>query len=148
MVGISKIKIKESVEKLKKLLSEQKSLEKFRKIQILYLLKSQEAKTIKQAAIIVGKHRITVQKWLYNYQKGGLKELLTEKPKLGRNSSIPNSILIILAEKLQKSSDFTTYKEIQNWLEKTYNLKVSYNAVYYLVHDKLKISLSNHNQKK
>ena len=46
------------------------------RIQLLYLLKSQKAKTITQASEFLGRHRVTVQDWLAKYRQGGLENLL------------------------------------------------------------------------
>lgn len=147
MSGVSKIKIKESIETLKLLLNQQKSSENFQKIQGLYLLKSKQAETITEVAALVGRHRITVQGWLRSYSKGGIEALLTEKTVGGRKSSIPDWAIEILKEKLQNSLTFETYTEIQLWLETELDIKVSYDVVHYLVHDKLKISLKKNSTK-
>jgi transposase len=109
---------------------------------VLYLLKSQQVKTVKQLAELIGRHRITVQGWLRTYREGGLEELLGEKLPGGRKSSIPPWAIAQLTAKLEESPTFSTYREIQAWLELELEIKVSYDVVYYLVHDKLKISLA------
>ncbi len=141
MSGVSKIEIKESIEDLKTLLNQQKTPENFQKIQTLYLLKTQQAANITQAALIVGRHRITVQGWLGRYQQEGMEGLLASKPRRGRKSTIPDWAIALLQEQLVTTSNLTSYKAIQRWLEKQLNTKISYDVVYYLVRDKLKLSL-------
>jgi transposase len=138
MSGISKIKIKESVETLKHLLNEQKSSNFFQKIQVLYLLKTQQAKTITEVAEIVGKHRVTIQGWLQCYEKEGIEGILKEKNRGGRKSLISGEISDKLREKLEKEAYFSSYQEIKIWLEREFGLKVSYDVVYYLVRKKMK----------
>jgi transposase len=139
MSGVSKIEIRESIDGLKTLLNEQKSSETFQKIQVLYLLKSQQVKTVTEAATIVGKHRVTVQKWLSCYQKEGIEGLLQQKTRGGRKSAISEIVIEKLKEKLQATSDPINYQEIQHWLETEFDLKVSYDIVYYLIRKKLKL---------
>ncbi|WP_017294391.1 helix-turn-helix domain-containing protein [Geminocystis herdmanii] len=140
MAGVSQVKIIESIEQLKTLLSEQKTSDNFQKIQVLYLLKSQQVKTITEVASIIGKHRVTIQYWLRCYQQEGIEELLQEKKGGGRKPFISPQIIDKLRDKLDKNTDFQSYKEIQNWLNKEFQLGVSYDVVYYLVKKKLKYS--------
>jgi transposase len=142
MAGISQIKIKESLETLKKLLNEQKNSDSFQKIQVLYLLKSEQIKTITEVAQIVGKHRVTVQGWLRIYQQEGIEDLLSNKMgEKGRKSLIPESIIEQLREKILNESSLKSYKEIQLWLENKLGQEINYDVVYYLVRKKLKVSL-------
>jgi putative transposase len=138
MAGVSQVKIIESIELLKTLLSEQKTSDNFQKIQVLYLLKSQQIKTITEVAQIIGKHRVTIQYWLRCYQQEGIEELLKDKSGGGRKPFISPQIIEKLCEKLDTNSDFQSYKEIQDWLNKKFQLEVSYDVVYYLVRKKLK----------
>ncbi len=144
MSAISQVKIIESIETLKQLLNHQKTSDNFQKIQVLYLLKSKQVKTITEVAKIVGKHRVTIQWWLRCYQQEGIEEFLKDKKDKnsgGRKSLIPDNVIKILMEKLADDFDFKTYKDIQNWLNQEFQLQVSYDVVYYLVRKKLKYSL-------
>lgn len=93
MSGVSHIKILESVETLKKLLEQQKTVDRFQKIQVLYLLKGGKIKTITEVAQVVGRHRVTVQYWLKCYQQEGIEGLLKNKKRGGRNSLVPPVLL-------------------------------------------------------
>lgn len=139
MSGVSHIKILESVEILKKLLEQQKTVDRFQKVQVLYLLKSGKIKTITEVAQVVGRHRVTVQYWLKCYQQEGIEGLLKNKKRGGRNSLIPPSVVAILSRELANNPSFTSYKDIQIWLEQKFQLQVSYDVVYYLVRKKLNI---------
>ncbi|MGI0480393.1 helix-turn-helix domain-containing protein [Geminocystis sp. CENA526] len=142
MAGVSQVKIIESIELLKTLLSEQKTSDNFQKIQVLYLLKSQQVKTITEIASIIGKHRVTIQYWLKSYQQEGIEGLLQEKKGGGRKPFIPPQIIDKLRDKLDNNNDFQSYKEIQIWLNQEFELGVSYDVVYYLVKRKLKYILT------
>lgn len=79
MSGVSQVNIIESIATLKTLLNEQKTSDNFQKIQVLYLLKSKQVKTITEVAQIVGKHRVTIQWWLRCYQQEGIQKFLRDK---------------------------------------------------------------------
>jgi pyruvate/2-oxoglutarate dehydrogenase complex dihydrolipoamide dehydrogenase (E3) component len=64
MAAVYKLEIAESVEDLKQLLRSQKSASDKERIQLLYLLKSEQAQTVQVAAELLGQHRVTVQEWL------------------------------------------------------------------------------------
>ncbi len=64
MARVYKLDILESSEDLKDLLRKEKVVWKKERIQLLYLLKTRQARTITDAAEILGRHRVTVQEWL------------------------------------------------------------------------------------
>ncbi|AFZ55151.1 helix-turn-helix domain-containing protein [Cyanobacterium aponinum UTEX 3222] len=144
MSGVSQVNIIESIATLKTLLNEQKTSDNFQKIQVLYLLKSKQVKTITEVAQIVGKHRVTIQWWLRCYQQEGIQKFLRDKKDKnsgGRKSIISDSVIKILTKKLRETPDFKTYKDIQHWLNQEFQIQVSYDVVYYLVRKKLKYCL-------
>jgi hypothetical protein len=61
MVSVYKLEIQESVEELKQLLRDQTSAQRKERIQALYLLQTEQAKTIQAAAAMLGRNRVTVQ---------------------------------------------------------------------------------------
>lgn len=63
MPGVYQLEIKETLDELRKLLRVQKTASDKERIQLLYLLKSEQAQTITIAASLLGRHRVTVQKW-------------------------------------------------------------------------------------
>jgi putative transposase len=80
MSGSVKIEIRETKEELKPLLRKEKDATRYEKLQVLYWLKTQTVETVLSAAVRLGKHRTTIQRWLSSYQSGGIEELLLEKP--------------------------------------------------------------------
>ncbi|HIK38668.1 MAG: helix-turn-helix domain-containing protein [Geminocystis sp.] len=143
MSGVSHIKILESVETLKKLLEQQKTVDRFQKIQVLYLLKGGKIKTITEVAQVVGRHRVTVQYWLKCYQQEGIEGLLKNKKRGGRNSLVPPCVVAKLNQELANNPSLGSYKDVQMWLKQKFQLQVSYDVVYYLVRKKLNIILSS-----
>lgn len=63
MVGVTKVDIKESVQELHELLVKQKVVSNRERVQALYLLKMGQVKTIQDVAVVVGRGRVTVQRW-------------------------------------------------------------------------------------
>lgn len=101
MAGVYKLEVVESEAKLKQLLSQQKTATGKERVQLLYLLKSQQAETVQQAAQLLGRHRVTVQDWLRRYRAGGLAGMLTNKARSGRPRAIPKWAETALQKRLQ-----------------------------------------------
>ena len=142
MTGVCKLEITETTEELKSLLQEQKSASNFQKVQALYLFKIGQVKTVKDLAITLGRSRITVQRWLHTYRTEGLAGLLKVKHGGGRKPVIPGAAMAGLQKRLQDpNSFFSSYGEIQTWLQSEYGLDVSYKVVYATVRYKLKAGL-------
>lgn len=64
MTGVYKLEIHESVADLKHSLRQQKTAQSKERVHLLYLLKSAQAKTVQEAAQMLGRHRVTLQAWL------------------------------------------------------------------------------------
>ena len=89
MAGVYKIEISESEAELKELLRQEKTGSGKERIQALYLLKTKKAKTVTEAAEMLGRNRVTVQDWLGKYRQGGLEKLLSKKVSTGRPRKVP-----------------------------------------------------------
>jgi transposase len=76
MAGVYKITISESKAELKKLLITQKTGVNKERIQLLYLLKTEQVATVTAAAKIIGRNRVTAQDWMSKYRAGGIERLL------------------------------------------------------------------------
>lgn len=138
MAGVYKLEISESAEELKQILRAQKTGSDKERVQLLYLLKTEQAKTIQIASTILGRHRVTLQDWLREYRKGGLEGLLKHKPRTGRQQSIPQWAQKALIKKLEEPEGFGSYGEICQWLESQLGIKTNYKTLYYLVRYRLK----------
>ncbi|WP_199247962.1 helix-turn-helix domain-containing protein [[Phormidium] sp. ETS-05] len=139
MSGVVKINIVESPETLKALLAKQKTATAKERVQALYLLKSGQVETVQHLAVVLGRSRITVQRWLRLYRQGGLEEMLKVYHPSGRPRIIPDWAMERLHEELKKPDRFNTYKQVQIWLEVELNIQASYDVVYYLIHDLMKV---------
>ncbi|MSV01166.1 helix-turn-helix domain-containing protein, partial [Staphylococcus aureus] len=116
MCGVVKIDITESVETLKTLLIQQKTAFGKERIQALYLLKSRQAETVQHLAVILGRNRVTVQRWLRQYRVGGLPKLLEVRKSKGRPMVIPKQAIACLEKELKDPEGFCSYGEVQTWL--------------------------------
>jgi transposase len=76
MVGVTRIRIQETVAELEALLQQQSNPNLKERLQVLYLLKLPDAMSISAIAKVVGRHRGSVQRWLSQYQATGLNGLL------------------------------------------------------------------------
>lgn len=139
MSGVVKINIVESPETLKDLLAKQKTATAKERVQALYLLKSGQVETVLHLAVVLGRSRITVQRWLRLYRQGGIEEMLKVYQPSGRPRIIPDWAMERLKEELEKPERFNTYKEVQAWLDVELNIQASYDVVHYLIHDLMKV---------
>jgi len=134
MAGVYKLDIQESETELKHLLREQKAAAAKERVQLLYLLKTRQAKTVQQAAKMLGRNRVTVQEWLQSYRKGGLDQLLRHNKSAGRPRSLPKWAEQALEKRLQQPQGFESYGAICQWLEQQLGIVVKYKTVHQLVH--------------
>ncbi|MGL5922221.1 hypothetical protein [Chroococcidiopsis sp.] len=63
MSGRVKLNIVESEQTLKTLLRQQKTVTGKERVQALYLLKTQQVETVQHLAVVLGRNRVTVQRW-------------------------------------------------------------------------------------
>lgn len=138
MAGVYKLEIEESSQELKELLREQKTASAKERVQLLYLLKTEQAKTVQEAAQMLGRHRVTVQEWLRKYREGGMKRFLEAKVPTGRPGSIPVWAQQALNKQLQEPEGFASYQAICDWMETHLGIEAPYKTVYKLVHYRLK----------
>ena len=140
MVGVTSIQITQSKAELEELLRESHNLREKERIQVLYLLKSKQLK-IQEVAQVVGKHRGTIHRWLSKYSQGGIDALLSFKYSPGRKSKLPVWAMKALEKQLQKPQGFKSYRQIQQWLDKSLGLEIQYATVHRLVRYKLQAKL-------
>lgn len=140
MAGIYKLEIQESADDLKQLLRHQKVASSKERIQLLYLLKTQQAKTVQEAGRLLGRHRVTLQEWLRRYRDKGLDGLLESKTRSGRPRVIPAWAEVALLKRLQERQGFDGYQEICDWLKTQLGIEVKYKTVHQLVHYRLQSS--------
>ncbi|MEH2096335.1 helix-turn-helix domain-containing protein [Nostoc sp.] len=141
MTGVTKVEIKESVEELHELLLKQKTASSRERIQALYLLKMGQVRTIQDAAVVVGRERVTVQRWLKTYTELGINGLLSTKKSPGRPPIIDGSARVQLLKELEQPLGFKSYEEIRTWLKAVEGVEASYKVVHDTVRYRMKAKL-------
>ena len=101
------------------------------RIQMLYLLRSKQARNRTEVARIIGVNRETVGGWLTKYEQGGLSKLLKIEPRGGSQSSLPKEVIEGMRNQLAKPQGFKSYHELLAWVMKTFPIKTTYWIVYY-----------------
>ena len=141
MARLLNLDIQETEAELKQLLGRQKTAQGKERVQAIYLLKRGDVRTVTELAAWLGRHRVTLQKWLTLYRQGGMAALLEKKLPTGRHASIPEWAVQALQQRLAAPQGFPSYYAIQQWLDDTLGVSASYSAVYRLVKGKLKAKL-------
>ena len=131
MSRVVKIEITEEAETLKNLLRQQKDKSGFERVQVLYLLKIKQVETVGHLAVIIGRGRRTIQRWLSQYRSAGLSKMLEVKKSSGKESLIPQWAVERLKAELSDPEGFSSYKEIKIWLEALLDIKVKYDVVHH-----------------
>ena len=143
MSGVVKIDIIESVEVLKTLLAAQKTAFAKERVQALYLLKTKQVETVQHLAAILGRNRVTVQRWLRSYRSGGLCQLLSQHQSQGRPMVISAEAIASLKEELKDPEGFSSYKEVQLWFKAVLGVEANYHVVHRLVRYQLNAKLKS-----
>ena len=130
--------IKENAEELQRLLKKEPNPKRKQRLQALFLIQSDQARSRSAIARLLIVHRHTVAAWLKLYEQGGLDGLLTIEPPTGKKSSLSDEALMELQERLSDPKGFASYGEIHSFLKERHQIKVGYFAVYKLVRYQLK----------
>ena len=143
MSGVVRIEIRETTEELKTLMRKEKDVLRHEKLQVLYWLKTKTIDSVLSAAVRLGKHRTTIQRWLSSYPWGGIEKLLFQKPRSGRPRIMNPETIERLSNQLQEPEGFSSYKEVHQWLTSCYDIPVAYRTVHqwarYRLKGKLKV---------
>ena len=143
MSGVVRIELRETTEELTTLMKKEKNVLRPEKLQVLYWLKTKTVDSVLSAAVRLGKHRTTIQRWLSSYRKGGIEELLLQKPRSGKLRIMNPETVEKLSNELQEPEGFNSYKEVHQWLTSCCELKVAYRTVHqwtrYRLKGKLKV---------
>lgn len=110
-------------------------------MQVLYLLKTQQVKTVENLALMLGRGRITLQRWLRLYREGGINNLLQQKKSSGRPPQINKECRERLKSELSMPEGFNSYTEIQTWLKAVEGIEASYKVVHDTVRYQMKAKL-------
>jgi transposase len=142
MSRLLQVEIQESAEQLKEMMNEQ-SRAKFReRLQILYWIKTGLFNSLQPLADHLGRSKSVVFKWLKIYRTQGLSGLLQWNYRGGRRSRISEAILSAIQCRLDDPTQgFRSYKEIQSWILKEYEIDIPYSTVHQIIRYQLKAKL-------
>lgn len=98
-------------------------------------------KTVQDGAAILGRNRVTLQKWLNRYRGGGLAGMLEKKARSGRPRAMPQWAEAALPKRLQEPQGFEGYQGICDWLETQLGIEAADKTVHQLGHYRLQSSL-------
>ena len=144
--------IRESVEELKEQLRQETRARRKQRLQALYLLKSDQAKSRTQVGELLGVSRRTVGEWLERYEQGGLEKLLRLDTHSNRAYSLSEEQDARLRQKLSEPEGFKSYTAAHAWVNETFGLDLDYKAVHQIVRyrhrAKLKVARKSHTKKR
>jgi len=145
------LEIVESVEELKDRLQKETRGRQKQRLQALYLLKTEQAKSRREIARLLGVGKKAVGNWLERYQAEGLEGLLSIRTHTNRAYSLTEEQEKQLREKLSAPEGFPSYGAVQSWVKATFGLDLPYPTVYgivrYRLGAKLKVARKSHTQK-
>lgn len=122
-------------------MKQQKTAFALSRLQALYLLKTQQVETVQHLAVVLGKSRVTVQRWLRRYRERGLNGLLEHHLSTSRPKIIPQPVRERLKIELSDPEGFGSYEEVQTWLKASEGINASYKVVHNTVRYQLKAKL-------
>lgn len=143
MGRVKKVEIKESPEELLKKSRKVSAPLAQARLRALYLYKSGKAKEYGHIAQELGYERHAVGQWFKIYREKGLEGCLQiDSGGNKREPAIRGSVLEALKAKLSDPLNyFTSYKQIQKWLEEEHKLVLKYEYVHKFVHQHLGANL-------
>jgi transposase len=129
--------ILESREELEHRLDRQTTATGKERLQMLYWLKIGIVNSRQDLVKLLHKSEATITRWLGMYKSGGLTTLLEVKHAPGNPSSIPAEAVSRLIERLKQPQGFSSYEQVQQWLEQECGVTAAYHTVHSLVRYKL-----------
>ena len=119
--------IKESVEELEKLLKKEKDARVYRRIRVIYLIKTMENPKLQEIAEKVGIVKKTAFEYWDWYKKGGIENLKIKYK--GRKPRLNKEELEKFKEKAKEG--FDSLKSMQEWIKKEFNKELSIKTISY-----------------
>lgn len=132
--------VTQSAEELKQAMKQERHPLKRQRLQMLYLVASEQASTRSALAPLLGVHRETVGDWLTSYAEGGLEALLIVRTPPGKTPLLSPEVVADLKAHLSRPEGVASYGEVQQWLHKHYGIEIKYKTLANFLHTKLKTS--------
>ena len=132
MAKAKEFTIKESISTLEKLRKEQTQFRIEKRIIWLIELQQKRFSTRRELSKYLGITTRTQERWTNRYLKGGIEELLTDKPKEIKSRIITEEIHQGLSKRVNSSEDpFLGYWDAVDWVKSEYGVSVSYHLLRY-----------------
>ena len=130
-------KIKETAEEIRMMLKNEPLVKRQNRLQALYLIVTQEARSRTKISKVLGFNRNTISEWMRLYEEDGLEKLLEIYRPSGAKAKISAVAIAEIEEILATEKGFRTYREIHQMVVKKHKIDVKYAAVHKLVRYKL-----------
>ncbi len=131
--------ITELADTLKQRLQREHDGRKKPRLQMLYLLASGQAQSRREVAQVLGGHRNTIGRWLY--EACGLEALLAVYVPAGTPLSLPPGVLAAIEPALRQPTGFASSEALRQWVQQTFHLEVNYHTLYTIVRTRFKAKL-------
>ena len=125
--------INESADFLLKRMKAEAEPKKRLRLQAIYLLATQQARSRLELSHLLALHRHTIRNWLKLYEQGGLEKLLAVHNPAGKKSSLSDAAICALKRRLSTPEGFASYREIHRFLQSEHQVAIGYGAVHKLV---------------
>lgn len=130
-----------SVSELKQRLQRERDGRRKLRLQMLYLLASEQAQSRQEGASLLGISRNTVGRWLTDYERGGLPVLLTLDVAPGKQPSLAPEGLARIEAALRQPHGVESYYDLHAWVAHTHGSAVKYKPRYTSVRQRFKTKL-------
>jgi transposase len=132
MAKVKEFTIKEDISTLKTLRKQQSIFRIEKRIIWLIELHQNRFKTRIELAKYLGVSTRAQERWSVKYRKGGIKELLFDKPKKLKSKIITSQIHKGLSKRVNSSdTPFLGYWDAVDWVKSEYNVSISYHLLRY-----------------
>lgn len=108
------------------------------RVQMLYLLVTQQARDRQAVARLLGIHRHTIGRWLACYAAGGMDALLATYVPTGTPVSLAPAVLASLEQAPRRPEGFASYEALRQWVRQTHRVAVQNKTLYTLVRVRFK----------
>jgi transposase len=133
--------LREQVDALQRRLQREHDGLKKRRLQMLYLLASGQARDRQEVASLLGVHRHTIGRWWALYAARGLDALLATDVPAGKPLSLAPDGLASLERALRRPAGFASYEARRQWVARTHGVQIKDKTLYTLVRTRFRTTL-------
>ncbi len=130
MGKFAELLVKESPEVLERLLRKQTKVKNIDRLRSLLFIQLNKFRTRQELADYLGYHIRTMERWLSQYDHGGLDEMLLPEKLERKSHLVHNDVHEALAKRVNNPHNgFSSYVEVKQWLSRYHNLEIEYNTI-------------------